>query len=67
MAITLDGRLDFSALDGLVAAYQVGPQTVAVETKDAREVRITAKQDLRTGEFVSEYERRSTVTAGGKA
>ena len=33
MAITLDGRLDFSALDGLVAAYQVGPQTVAVETR----------------------------------
>ena len=67
VAISVDGRLDFSLLDGLVAAYQVGPQTVAVETKEGREVRITAKRDLSTGEFVSEYERRSALTVAGNA
>ena len=65
--ISLDGRLDFSLLEGLVAAYQVGPQTVVVETKEGLEVRITAKRDLSTGEFVSEYERRSSLTVGGNA
>jgi hypothetical protein len=61
----LHGRLDFSALGGLAAAYQVSPQTVVVETKEGREIRITAKRDLSTATFVSDYERRSVVTSGG--
>lgn len=67
MAILLEGRLDFSSFDGLVAAYQVGPQTVAVETKEGREIRISAKRDLATSEFVSEYERRSILMIAGNA
>jgi hypothetical protein len=65
VAILLEGTLDFSSFDGLVAAYQVGPQAVAVETKEGREIRITAKRDLATSVFISEYERRSTLTIGG--
>jgi hypothetical protein len=67
MAIVLEGRLDFSSYDGLAAAYQVAPQTIAVETKEGREIRITAKRDLATGAFVSECERRSTLSIGGNA
>jgi hypothetical protein len=67
MAMLLEGTLDFSSFDGLVAAYQVGPQTIAVETKEGREIRITAKRDLSTAVFVSEYERRSALTIGGNA
>ena len=63
----LSGRLDFSSVGGIAAAYQVSPQTVVVETKEGREIRITAKRDLSTGAFVSEYERRSVVTNGGTA
>jgi hypothetical protein len=63
----LQGRLDFSSLGGIAAAYQVSPQTVVVETKEGREIRITAKRDLSTATFLSEYERRSVVTSGGTA
>ena len=63
----LQGRLDFAALGGIAAAYQVSPQTVVVETKEGREIRITAKRDLSTAAFVSEYERRIAVTSGGTA
>ena len=59
------GRLDFSSLGGISAAYQVSAQTVVVETKEGREIRITAKRDLSTATFVSEYERRTAVTNGG--
>jgi hypothetical protein len=61
------GRVDFSVLGGIAAAYQVSPQAVVVETKEGREIRITAKRDLSTGTFVSEYERRSVVTSGANA
>src|SRR5919201_1202758 len=59
------GTVDFAAFDGIVAAYQVSPQCVVVETDAGREIRITAKRDLSTGRFVAEYERRSAVSSGG--
>jgi hypothetical protein len=62
----LHGRLDFASFSGLLTAYHVGPQTI-VETKEGREIRITAKRDLSTGDFVSECERRSVVTIAGAA
>ena len=50
---------------GLVAVYEVSPQCVVLETEEGREVRITARRDLSTGMYVSEYERRVTVSSGG--
>lgn len=49
-----------------MAAFEVGPQCVVVETEEGREIRITARRDLSTGKYVSEYERRVTVSSGGR-
>jgi hypothetical protein len=43
----------------------VGENVVIVETSDHREIRITAWRDLRTGNYVADFERRGTVHAGG--
>jgi hypothetical protein len=59
------GRLDFAQLNSVVAAYEVSPQCVVVATEEGREIRITARRDLSTGKYVSEYERRVTVSSGG--
>ena len=59
------GRLDFAHLGGLVAAYEISPQCVVVETGEGREIRITARRDLSTGKYVSEYERRGSLTSNG--
>jgi hypothetical protein len=61
----LEGGLDFAHLDVLVAAYELSPQCVVVETGEGREIRITARRDLVTGQFVSEYERRGSVSTNG--
>jgi hypothetical protein len=60
-----EGRFDFSELGGLVAAYEVSPQCVVVETTEGREIRITVRRDLSTGKYVSEYERRGPLTSDG--
>jgi hypothetical protein len=57
---------DLSGLDKIVAIYQVGPNTVIVDTTEGREVRITAWFDRRSGEYVADFERRSTFTSGGQ-
>jgi hypothetical protein len=57
---------DFSGLDRIVALYQVGANTVIAETSEGREIRITAWFDRRTGEYVADFERRSTLTSGGQ-
>ena len=56
---------DGSRLPGINAAYVVGPQTVVVETEEGQEVRITARRDVSTGEYHSEYEWRAAVPARG--
>jgi len=38
---------------------------VIVETNDSREIRITAWKDLKTGDYLPDFERRGTVHAGG--
>ncbi len=60
-----EGRLDFAQLGGLVAAYEISPQCVVVATAEGREIRITARRDLSTGKYVSEYERRGSLTNNG--
>ena len=58
---------ELSGLDKVVTIYQVGANTVVVETCDGREVKITAWFDRRKGEYVADFERRSNVSSGGKA
>jgi len=43
----------------------VGENVVIVETSDRREIRITAWRDLKTGNYVADFERRGNVHAGG--
>ena len=60
----MGGELDLSRLEGLVAAYEVGEHCVVVETEEGREIRITARRDVSTGKYVSEYERRTSLASG---
>ena len=55
---------DLSGLDKIVAAYGVGDDCVIVHTVDARDIRITAWRNLATGEYVADFERRSTIKSG---
>ena len=57
---------ELSGLDKVVTIYQVGANTVVVDTCDGREVKITAWFDRRKGEYVADFERRSNVSSGGK-
>jgi len=57
---------ELSGLDQVVTIYQVGVNTVVLETSDSREVRITALFDRRSGQYVADFERRCTVTSGGQ-
>jgi hypothetical protein len=57
---------ELSGLDRIVAAYEVSDRSIVLETTDAREIRITAWRDLGTGQYVSDYERRSAIKSGGK-
>jgi hypothetical protein len=57
---------DLAGLDKIVAIYQIGANTVVVETTEGREIRITAWFDRRTGQYVADFERRSAVTSGGQ-
>ena len=57
---------ELSGLDRVVAIFQAGPNVVLVETRDSREVRITAWFDRRTGRYLAEFERRCAITSGGQ-
>jgi hypothetical protein len=56
---------DLSGLDRVVAAYTVSDSAVVVRTSDGRELRITAWRNLSTGQYVADFERRSTVKTAG--
>jgi len=58
-----DGN-DLAAFDKIVAAFEVGANSVVVETCDGREIRITAWRDLNTHRYVSAYERRTKIKSG---
>jgi hypothetical protein len=57
---------DLSNLDRIATAFKVAENSVVLETTDGREVRITAWRNLSTGEYSSEYERRSVLRNGGR-
>jgi hypothetical protein len=57
---------DLSGLDKIAAIYQVGTNTVVLETTEGREVRVTAWFDCGRGEYVADFERRCTLTSGGQ-
>jgi hypothetical protein len=58
--------IDLSGVDRILAAYAVGDDCVIVHTSDARDIRITAWRNLATGEYVADFERRSTIKSGSK-
>ena len=60
-----DGN-DLAGFATIVAAFEVGSNSIVVETSDGREIRITAYRDLSSHEYVSVYERRSTIKSGTK-
>ena len=57
---------ELSGLDQVATIYQVGANTVVLETTDSREVRITAMFDRRSGRYVADFERRCAMTSGGQ-
>jgi hypothetical protein len=59
--VELEARLDLPDISGLETIYRIGRETLELRTSEGRELRITAKQDLKTGEYRAEYERRTTV------
>jgi hypothetical protein len=56
---------ELSGLDRIAAAHAIGDQGVVLETKDGREIRITALYDRAKDKYVAEYERRGVVKSGG--
>jgi hypothetical protein len=57
---------ELSGLERIVKAYSIGDHSVVLELTDGREIRITACHDRAAGIYVSEYERRGVVRAGGQ-
>jgi hypothetical protein len=57
---------DLSGLDKIAVIYQVGANTVVLETTEGREIRITAWFDRRTGEYVADFEKRCAMGGGGQ-
>jgi len=64
-----DASVDWEELSGLekiVAIYEIGDRSIVVETRDNREIKITAWRELGSGRYVADYERRSVVKSGNK-
>src|SRR5262249_24695119 len=57
---------ELSALDRILSIRQAGLNTVLLETKDGRELKITAWFDRHTGRYVADFERRTSVAVGGQ-
>jgi len=57
---------ELSGLDRIVSIQQAGTNVILLETRDNREVRVTAWFDRRTGKYVADFERRCTVSGGGQ-
>src|SRR5438045_9194640 len=67
--VTHQSIVDWYELSGLyriLAIHQAGPDVLRVETRDSREVRITAWFDRHTGRYVAEFEKRTAVTSGAQ-
>jgi hypothetical protein len=57
---------ELSGLDRVVAIHQAGTNILRVETRDNREIRITAWFDRHAGRYVAEFEKRTAITSGGQ-
>jgi hypothetical protein len=57
---------ELSGLDKVVAIHQAGTNILRVETRDNREIRITAWFDRHVGRYVADFEKRSTIGSGGQ-
>jgi len=57
---------ELSGLDRVVAIQQAGMNILRVETRDNREIRITAWFDRHVGRYVAEFEKRTTIASGGQ-
>ena len=57
---------ELSGLDQVVAIYSLSESSIVVHTNDSRDIRITAMRNLSNGQYVADYERRSTIRTGGK-
>ncbi|MFL5935444.1 MAG: hypothetical protein ACJ744_07455 [Gaiellaceae bacterium] len=57
---------ELSGLDRVVAIHQAGPNILRVDTRDSREIRITAWFDRHAGRYVAEFEKRTAITSGGQ-
>jgi hypothetical protein len=57
---------ELSGLDRVVAIYALSESCIVVRTNDSRDIRITALRNLSNGQYVADYERRSTIRTGGK-
>ena len=57
---------ELSGLDRIVAIRQAGPNLLLVETRDNREVRITAWFERHTGRYVAEFDKLTTISSGGQ-
>ena len=57
---------ELSGLDRIVAIHQAGTNVLRVDTRDNREIRITAWFDRHTGRYVADFEKRTAITSGGQ-
>jgi hypothetical protein len=57
---------ELAGLDRVVAIHQAGANILRVETRDNREVRITAWFERHSGRYVAEFEKRTTIASGGQ-
>ena len=57
---------ELSSLDRVVAIRQAGPNMLLIETRDNREVRVTAWFERHSGRYAAEFEKRTTITSGGQ-
>jgi hypothetical protein len=57
---------ELSGLDRVAAIRQCGTNVVLVETRDGREIKITAWFDRHAGRYIADFERRANVSSGGQ-
>jgi hypothetical protein len=57
---------ELSGLDKVAGIFQVGTNTIIVETTEGREVKITAWFNRQTGQYVADFEKRCNVSSGGQ-
>jgi hypothetical protein len=59
----IDGD-ELSGLERIRTIYEVGENSVVVETSEGREIRINVWLDRAAGQYVADFERRATITSG---